>query len=302
MRNRRVVLFGGGLHKTMSTKIKELEYSCNGKILTFNKPLLMAIVNLTPDSFYDGGKYSEAEDVLRDVEEKISQGADIIDLGAASSRPNAMELSEEEEWNRLKNVLPLLRKTFPGVFISVDTYRAKVAKKSADEGADIINDISGGNLDKDMFDVVAQLNLPYVLMHIQGNPKTMQQNPIYENVVKEVSEELQTKIQTLKSVGFEKLILDPGFGFGKTTEHNYQLLKHLDEFTNKGFPVLAGLSRKSMINKVIHTNPVTSLNGTTVLNTMALLNGAKILRVHDVMEAKQAIDLVQFYKNVSSLH
>jgi len=281
----------------MSTKIKEREYSCNGKILTFNKPLLMAIVNLTPDSFYDGGKYGEAEDVLRDVEEKILQGADIIDLGAASSRPNAVELSEEEEWNRLKSVLPLLRKKFPNVFISVDTYRANIAKRCADEGADIINDISGGNFDKEMFNVVAKLNLPYVLMHIQGNPKTMQQNPVYEDVVKEVSEELQSKIQILNTLGFEKLILDPGFGFGKTVAHNYQLLKHLNVFTNMGFPLLAGVSRKNMINKVIHTNPVTSLNGTTVLNTIALLNGAKILRVHDVREAKQAIELVGFYES-----
>lgn len=285
----------------MSIKVKEniaTEYSCKGKILTFNKPLVMVIVNLTPDSFYDGGKYSEVEDVLRDVEEKILQGADIIDLGAQSSRPNAMELNENEEWERLKNVLPLLRKEYPKIFISVDTYRANIAKKSADEGADIINDISGGNFDKDMFNVVAKLNLPYVLMHIQGNPKTMQQNPVYENVVKEVSDELQTKIQTLKNAGFEKIILDPGFGFGKTVEHNYQLLKHLHVLSDTGFPVMAGVSRKSMINKVIHTNPVTSLNGTTVLNTIALLNGAKILRVHDVTEAKQAIELVEFYEKV----
>lgn len=257
----------------------------------------MAIVNLTPDSFYDGGKYSQTEDVVCDVEEKMLQGADIIDIGAQSSRPNAEELNTEEEWKRLENVLPVLRKKFPKVFISVDTYRAEVAKRCANEGADIINDISGGNLDEEMFSLVAKLNLPYILMHIQGKPKTMQQNPVYENAVKEVSETLQTKIQALKNLNFEKIILDPGFGFGKTVEHNYQLLKHLTVFTDMGFPVLAGVSRKSMINKVIHTNPVTSLNGTTVVNTIALLNGAKILRVHDVAEAKQAIELVEFYKN-----
>lgn len=257
----------------------------------------MAIVNLTPDSFYDGGKYSQTEDVLRDVEEKILQGADIIDIGAQSSRPNAAELNTEEEWKRLKDALPVLRKKFPKVFISIDTYRAEVAKRCADEGADMINDISGGSLDKEMFSMITELNLPYILMHIQGNPKNMQQNPVYENVVREVSEELQTKTQTLKTLGFEKIILDPGFGFGKTVEHNYQLLKHLNVFTDTEFPVLAGVSRKSMINKVIHTNPVTSLNGTTVVNTIALLNGAKILRVHDVAEAKQAIELVGFYEN-----
>jgi len=273
-----------------------MEYTCNGKTLTFIKPLIMAIVNITPDSFYDGGKYSNVNDVLRDVEEKIQHGADIIDIGAASSRPNAKEISEAEEWERLKEYLPQIRKRFPQVFISVDTFYASIAKKSASEGADIINDISGGNLDITMFETIAKLNLPYVLMHMQGTPQTMQQNPSYNNVVKEIKDELFKRTEKLQNLGFNKIILDPGFGFGKTTEHNYTLLKHLTEFSV--FPVLAGMSRKGMINKVIGTNPVTSLNGTTVLNTIALMNGAKILRVHDVTEAKQAIDLVEFYKTV----
>jgi len=283
----------------MSTKIKENipnHYQINAKKLLFTKPLIMGIVNLTPDSFYDGGKYSDVNDVLRDAEEKIKQGADIIDIGAASSRPNAKEIDEAEEWTRLEPVLKELRKKFPDIFISVDTYRSGIAKKAAEAGADIINDISGGNLDDKMFEVVSKLDVAYVLMHMQGTPQTMQQNPEYGDVVYEVKRELEEKIEFLTQLNFEKIILDVGFGFGKTTEHNYQLLKQLPQFSELGFPILAGVSRKSMINKVIHTNPVTALNGTTVLNTIALLNGASILRVHDVTEAKQAIELVEFYK------
>ncbi|MEI8137511.1 MAG: dihydropteroate synthase [Bacteroidota bacterium] len=281
---------------TKNSEINPIEYTCNGKTLTFIKPLVMAIVNITPDSFYDGGKYSNVNDVLRDMEEKINQGADIIDLGAASSRPNAKVISPDEEWQRLEQYLPEIRKKFPDTFISVDTFRADIAIKSADNGADIINDISGGNLDANMFETVAKLNLPYILMHMQGNPQTMQESPNYINVVAEIKEELDTKIEKLKTLNFKKIIVDVGFGFGKTQEHNYQLLKNLQKFNQ--FPVLAGFSRKSMINKVIGTNPVTSLNGTTVLNTIALLNGASILRVHDVTEAKQSINLVEFYKTV----
>jgi dihydropteroate synthase len=273
-----------------------MEYTCNGKTLTFIKPLIMAIVNITPDSFYDGGKYSNINDVLRDVEEKIEHGADIIDIGAASSRPNAKQITAEEEWERLQNYLPEIRKKFPKAFISVDTFYASIAQKSADTGVDIINDISGGNFDTSMFETIAKLNIPYVLMHIQGTPQTMQQNPSYTDVVKEIKEELFKKVGKLKALNFNKIILDPGFGFGKTNEHNYTLLKHLQEFS--ALPTLAGMSRKGMINKIIDTNPVTSLNGTTVLNTIALLNGASILRVHDVTEAKQAIELVRFYKSV----
>jgi dihydropteroate synthase len=274
-----------------------MAYSCNGKTLTFIKPLIMAIVNITPDSFYDGGKFGSVKDILRDVEEKVKQGAEIIDLGAASSRPNAAEISEEEEWDRLNDCLPEIRASFPKTFISVDTYRSSIAGKSAEHGADIINDISGGNLDPEMFDTVAKLDLPYVLMHMDGNPRTMQQNPAYSEVTKTVKNSLAEKADHLVSKGFHKIIFDPGFGFGKSLENNYQLLRELKEVSEPGFPILAGVSRKSMINKVIQTNPVTALNGTTVLNTIALLNGASILRVHDVSEARQAIELVEFYKN-----
>lgn len=258
----------------------------------------MAIVNITPDSFYDGGKYGTLDDILYDVEEKIRQGAHIIDIGAASSRPNAAVISESEEWERMKKILPGLRKQFPDILISVDTYRASIAERCAEFGTDIINDIGGGNLDQAMFETLARLNLPYVLMHIQGTPQTMQNNPSYADVVSDIKTEFEYKIKCLADLKFKKLILDPGFGFGKTLENNYEILKGLEAFTSLGLPILAGISRKGMINKVIGTNPVTALNGTTVLNTIALLNGASILRVHDVNEAKQAVELVEFYKNV----
>lgn len=284
----------------MNTKINEkktIEYSCNGKIIKFNKPLIMSIVNITPDSFYDGGKYDSESDVLKDVEDKINSGANIIDIGASSTRPNSDEITEKEEWQRLKGILISVRANFPDILLSVDTYRASVAKKSAEHGIDIINDISGGNLDSLMFKTVADLNIPYILMHIQGSPKTMQNNPKYLNVVEEVKKDFESKITQLINLGFNKIILDPGFGFGKSLENNYQLLKSLNIFSSFNYPVLAGVSRKSMINRVIGTNPVTALNGTTVLNTIALQNGASILRVHDAFEAKQAIELVEFYKS-----
>jgi dihydropteroate synthase len=279
-----------------NSEIKRIEYTCNGKTLTFNKPLVMAIVNLTPDSFYDGSKYGNTNDVLRDVEEKIKQGASIIDIGAASTRPGASIIDADEEWKRAGEALKQIRKAFPDIFISVDTYNASVAEKSANEGADIINDVSGGNMDEEMPAMAAKLNLPYILMHMQGTPATMQKDPQYNDVVKDIDGFFLKKIKAFSELGFEKLILDPGFGFGKNAEQNFALLKNMDVFTKHGFPLLAGVSRKSMINRVIGTNPVTALNGTTVVNTIALLNGCNILRVHDVIEAKQAIELVEFYK------
>ncbi len=285
----------------MSTKINEnipKMYQIKGKSLRLDKCHIMAIINLTPDSFYDGGKYDSVKDVISDAEEKVKLGATIIDLGAASSRPNSDEISAEEEWKRLEKPLKQLRGLFPDVFISVDTYRSDIAKKAYEEGADIINDISGGNLDQNMFETIAASDVAYVMMHMQGNPKTMQLNPSYGDVVYEIKTEFENKITRLNSLGFNKIITDVGFGFGKTTEHNYQLLKQLSQFAELGYPTLAGLSRKSLINKVIGSSPVTALNGTTVLNTIALMNGATILRVHDVKEAKEAVDLVNYYSKV----
>lgn len=273
-------------------------YQANQKTLNFEQPLIMAIVNLTPDSFYDGGKYDSVKDILADVNEKIKAGAHIIDIGAASSRPGAKEISEQDEWERLEKPLQAIRKEFPNIIISVDTYRSSIAKKSAQLGADMINDIAAGDKDANMFETMAALDIPYVLMHMKGDPESMQKDPVYGDVITEVKNELKDKIEKLASLGLKKIIIDPGFGFGKNTEHNYKLLKHLSELTSLPYPVLVGISRKSMVNKVINTSPVTALNGTTVLHTIALLNGAKILRVHDVSEAKQAIELVQYYKNV----
>jgi len=282
----------------MSNKINEnkpIVYQIKGKSLSFDKAMVMAIVNITPDSFYDGGKYGNINDVLKDAEEKVKQGASILDLGAASSRPNSTGVSAKEEWERLELPLTEIRKAFPGIFVSVDTYYSEIAKKADKAGADIINDISGGDLDKDMYRAISGLDVAYIMMHMQGTPQTMQLNPQYGDVVYEVKSDLEKKIEELNALGFNKIITDVGFGFGKNNEHNYQLLKQLAQFTDLGYPVLAGVSRKSMINKVIGTNPVTALNGTSVLNTIALMNGAKILRVHDVPEAKQAIDLVEYY-------
>jgi dihydropteroate synthase len=282
----------------MGSKISEIQYSCNDRVVTFEKPLVMAIINLTPDSFYDGGKYATTADILYDAEEKVRQGADILDIGAASSRPGAAEIPENEEWERLEEPLKALRSRFPDVLISIDTYRASIAERGAGLGADIINDISGGNLDAEMFDAVVKLNLPYILMHMPGKPATMGEQEPYKNVCESVLNDLLARCNALVKKGFYKIILDPGFGFGKSLENNHELLKGLHLFCDRGYPVLAGLSRKSMINKVIGTNPVTALNGTTVLNTIALLNGASILRVHDVAEAKQVVELVQFYKEL----
>lgn len=273
-------------------------YLTNGKQLSFDKAQVMAVINLTPDSFYDGGKFSSVADVLRDAEMKMEEGATILDLGAASSRPGAVEISAAEEIDRLKEPLRELRARFPHVFISVDTFRAEVADFAINSGADIINDISGGNLDAAMLPLIAKSQVVYVLMHMQGTPQTMQHNPHYTDVVAEVGDFFREKTEVCERLGIHKLILDPGFGFGKALEHNYLLLKHLNAITDFGYPVLSGISRKAMVNKVLHTSPVTALSGTTVLNTLALNNGAKIIRVHDVREARQAVDLLEFYNSV----
>lgn len=256
----------------------------------------MGIVNLTPDSFFDGGRHHGLQDIIGDAAGKIKQGASIIDLGAVSTRPGAHDVSEAEEMQRLLEPLKALRKEFPGILISVDTYRSAVAEACILAGADLINDISGGVLDEKIFAVVAKYQVPYILMHMQGTPQTMQLAPHYGDVVKEVKAFFETQVKKLKALGFDQVILDPGFGFGKNVEHNFQLLKSLPEFSSLGFPVLAGLSRKSMINKVLRTKPESALNGTSVLNTIALLNGAGILRVHDVKEARQCIELVEEYR------
>ena len=273
-------------------------YLTNGKQLSFNKPHVMAIINLTPDSFFDGGKLTTINQLIEEASVKISQGATILDIGAVSSKPNAQQVNVEDEIKRLQEPLIELRKAFPHVLLSVDTFSSKVAELAISLGVDIINDISGGTSDSRMIDVISESNVAYVLMHMQGNPQTMQINPHYTHVVNDINLFFTKQVLAFKNKGFYKLMLDVGFGFGKTTEHNYEILKNLKEFEMHGLPLLVGMSRKSMINKVIHTKPNEALNGTTVLNTIALQNGASILRVHDVLEAKQCIDLIDFYNKI----
>jgi dihydropteroate synthase len=281
----------------MASQDTNYTYNFSGKSLNMSHPVVMGILNITPDSFYDGGKYTDEESILERVEQMLTDGASIIDIGAYSTRPGAADISEKEESDRLIPVLKSIRKKFNTVIISVDTFRANVAKQAVDTGADMINDISGGTMDSNMFNTVAQLKVPYILMHIQGIPQTMQKAPQYTNVVEEIKSFFTQKIGQLKQLGIQQLIIDPGFGFGKTVEHNFSLLKNLQQFKTFGYPVLAGLSRKSMINRVLGAKAADALNGTTTLNTIALLNGANILRVHDVKEAVEAIKLVREYWN-----
>ncbi|HXB14088.1 MAG TPA: dihydropteroate synthase [Bacteroidia bacterium] len=268
-----------------------------GRTLDFNSTRVMGVVNITPDSFYDGGKYATTELAIKQAEKLIAEGADILDLGACSTRPNAIDIGAKEEMKRLLPVLDNLVKNHPDVIISVDTYRAEVAKEAVERGAAIVNDISGGTMDDKMFEVVGKLNVPYILMHIQGTPETMQVEPHYVNVVEEVEQFFVERIKKLQDAGVKQIVIDPGFGFGKNVEHNYTLLQNLHKFTRLGLPIMAGLSRKSMINKVLHTKPENALTGTTVLNTLAILEGANILRVHDVKETLQVIKLVQQFQH-----
>lgn len=268
----------------------------NGMPFDLSQPKVMGILNITPDSFYDGGNYLTVKDAINQVEKMIAEGAAMIDIGAQSTRPQATFISAEEETNRLLPLLKIIRKEFPTIHLSIDTFHAAVAEKAIAEGADIINDISGGTMDAAMFSVIAKNNTPYVLMHIQGNPENMQQAPSYKNVVEEVDAFFTKQIEKLHQLGATKIILDPGFGFGKNIAHNYALLKQLSIFKKHQLPILVGVSRKSMINKVLNIKAADALNGTTVLNTIALLNGASILRVHDVKEAVEAVKLVALYE------
>lgn len=269
------------------------------KELDLNTPKIMGILNLTPDSFYDGGKFNSDNDIHIRVETMLLEGADIIDIGAVSTKPGADEVSEEEELNRLLPVVKTISSVFPETIISVDTYRSEVARLSINEGAHIINDISGGTFDKQMAQTIAELNVPYILMHIKGSPKNMQDKPEYKNVTNDVFSFFEKQLEILNSYQvYDNIILDPGFGFGKNLEHNYKLLKNLDKLKRLGYPILAGVSRKSMINKVLDSLPENALNGTTVVNTIALLNGANILRVHDVKAANEAIKICNYYKTV----
>ncbi len=276
----------------MKAQDTQLHLFCRALSLDLSKPAVMGILNVTPDSFYDGGRYIAVESALNQAEKMILAGAKIIDIGAVSTRPGSKGVSVEEEWNRLKDIIEVLREKFPKTILSVDTYRSEIARKSVHAGVHIINDISGGTMDEQMFETVAELQVPYILMHIQGTPDMMQKNPVYGNVIEEVKSFFEIQIEKLKTRGVKQIILDPGFGFGKTVEHNYQLLNQLEVFVGMGFPVLAGLSRKSMITKLYGEKPDEALTGTTEVHKIALQKGVKILRVHDV---KEAMALVQEY-------
>lgn len=267
--------------------------NCKGQLVSLETPKVMGILNVTPDSFFDGGLYKDAASILTQVEKMLTDGATFIDIGAYSSRPNAPHVSEEEEKQRLLPIVELILKKFPKALISVDTFRSEVAKEAIAIGAAIVNDISAGNLDGKMMETVGKLSVPYMMMHMQGTPKTMQQNPSYDDVMKDIIKELSAKVALAKSHKIHDIIVDPGFGFGKTIEHNYTILKQLRLFEMLDCPILAGVSRKSMIYKVLETSPKEALNGTSVLHTIALQNGASILRVHDVKEAVECVKLVE---------
>lgn len=262
------------------------------QLIDFTLPVVMGVVNVTPDSFYDGGKIKDETDLLSMVEKMIIDGAAVIDVGAVSTRPGAPLVSTKEELGRLLPALKAVRNSFPKIPISIDTFRSWVAVRVLDEvGPVVVNDISGGTLDSKMFETVGKLKLPYVLSHILGTPQNMQENPVYENLIKEMSGYFSEKVKRLTKFGVNEIILDPGFGFGKKLEHNFELLNKLDSFKVFQLPVMVGLSRKSMIWKTLETTAENALNGTTVANTMALLGGADILRVHDVKEAVETIKI-----------
>ena len=272
----------------------------NGSLLDLSQPRVMGILNVTPDSFYAGSRTQTEAEIVRRVKQIVSEGAAIIDIGAYSSRPNADNVSAREEMERLRMGLKILFEIQPDAVVSVDTFRADVARMCVEEyGVAIINDIAAGEMDANMFHTVAALNVPYIMMHMQGTPQSMQQHPHYDNLLKEVFLYFARKVQQLRDLGVKDIILDPGFGFGKTMEHNYELLSHLEEFRIFELPLLVGVSRKSMIYRLLGITPQEALNGTTVLDTICLLKGADILRVHDVKEAVETVRIVQAMRNNS---
>lgn len=272
-----------------------------GQLMDLSQPKVMGILNVTPDSFYAESRLQTEKEIILRLQEMENEGASILDIGAYSSRPNAQHISIEEEMERLRNCLTLVNKECPNAIVSIDTFRADIAKMCVEEyGAAMINDISAGNMDKQMFATIAQLEVPYIIMHMQGTPQDMQSAPHYDNLLKEVFYFFSEKISKLRDLGVKDIILDPGFGFGKTLEHNYQLMNHLEEFSTFELPLLVGISRKSMIYKLLGTSPEEALNGTTALNTISLLKGANILRVHDVKAAVEAVNIVEKMKQCTA--
>ena len=285
--------------KLAETKAQDTSFShkktlnIGGKLVILDKPMIMGILNITPDSFYSGSQVQTKKNIIDKTRQMLEEGADFLDGGGYSSRPGAREISEEEEESRLIPAISLLSKEFPDILISADTFRASLAKKAIDVGAHIINDISGGDMDPNMIDTMGQLKVPYILMHMRGTSRTMQSLTQYDNILMDIVVYFKERIKKLQDAGVNDIIIDPGFGFAKTVDQNYELLKNLAYFRILNLPILVGLSRKSMVYKSLDTGPEEALNGTTVLNTIALLNQASILRVHDVKAAKEAVTLVQ---------
>ena len=274
-----------------------LQIKTHNKALLFHRPAIMGILNVTPDSFSDGGRYNQMDKALQHCEQMISEGADFIDIGGCSTRPNNAIATEQEELERVIPILKAVKTAFPEALISIDTFRKNVAKACIAEGANLINDISGGLFDKDMLPYIGENHIPYVMMHCIGTPETMHQYTLGGDIHQTVLGFFRQQCEVLEAYGEQQIILDPGIGFGKSLEANYQLLSELDRYRYNNLPILIGISRKSLINKVLHTTPDTAENGTTVLNTLALLNGADILRVHDVKNTREAIELVGSFCN-----
>lgn len=285
--------------------MQEINYymNVNGRLLDLSTPQVMGILNVTPDSFYAGSRMQTETQIATRVEQMLEEGADMIDIGAYSSRPGAADISVQEEMDRLRAGLRIVRRMHPDAIVSVDTFRAAVACMCVEEyGVAIVNDISGGEMDKDMFPTVARLGVPYVLMHMQGTPQNMQQQPHYDSLLGDIFRYFARKVQQLRDLGAKDIVLDPGFGFGKTLEHNYELLAHLEDFRVFGLPLLVGVSRKSMVYNLLGTTPAEALNGTTAVNTVCLMKGADILRVHDVRQAVEAIKIITKMKETVNGH
>ena len=270
--------------------------NCNGRLIDLTEPKIMAILNTTPDSFFDGGRHSNMDQIFEKVESFLAQGAEIIDIGGYSTKPGAAEVSVEEELNRTIPVIEQLIKKYPELIISIDTFRGKVAREAVKAGASIINDVSGLELDEEMLPAITELKVPYILMHMKGTPQTMQDNPTYEDVTLEVNQYFSKKITVLRDLKVNDIILDPGFGFAKTIEHNYELFSKMEVLGFGQYPLLVGISRKSMIYKFFGTSAEDALNGTSVLNMVALQKGAKIIRVHDVKEAEETLKIFNALK------
>ncbi len=270
--------------------------NCHGNLIDLSVPKIMGIINVTPDSFYDGGKTFSENEILEQAEKMLSEGASFLDIGGYSTRPNADEISEKEEIRRVVEAIEIILKKFPEALISVDTFRSEVAQKAVEAGAAIVNDVSGGTLDTEMYSTVARLKVPYIVMHMRGTPQTMAKLNDYKNVSIEVLKDLSEKIARARAVGINDIIADPGFGFAKTRKQSFEVLSNLEFFQNLGVPILVGVSRKSMIYKTLETSAQNALNGTTSLNTIALLKGASILRVHDV---KEAVECVKLWEKIS---